>query len=108
MLFSPSLPDLVLRPSATDEVSALLRLCNESRIPVTAFGTGTGIEGASVPIYHGVVVDMQRMGSMLELNEADFDCWVQPGVTRKRLNEIIRDTGLFFSVGKLLFQKIVR
>ncbi|KAI6171234.1 FAD-binding PCMH-type domain-containing protein [Aphelenchoides bicaudatus] len=94
----PSLPDLVLRPSATDEVSALLRLCNENRLPVTAFGTGTGIEGASVPIYNGIVVDMQRMDRVLELNEADFDCWVQPGVTRKHLNEVIRDTGLFFSV----------
>ena len=96
--FAAHLPDVVLRPSSTREVSALLQICNENRLPVVPFGSGTGIEGASVPICHGVVVDMMSMNKMLALNEADFDCWVEPGVTRKHLNELIRDTGLFFSV----------
>lgn len=79
----------------------MLRVCNENRLPVVPFGTGTGIEGAAVPIHHGVCVDLMRMDRVLELNESDFDCAVQPGVTRKKLNEFIRNTGLFFSVGKL-------
>jgi FAD/FMN-containing dehydrogenase len=95
-----------LRPSSTSEVSALLRICNENRVPVVAFGTGTGLEGSSIPIYHGITVDMRRMDQIIEINEADFDCWIQPGVTRKGLNERIRDTGLFFSVGKSFFMLI--
>jgi D-lactate dehydrogenase (cytochrome) len=55
-----------------------MRICNEKRLPVVPFGTGTGIEGASVPIHNGIVVDMMRMDKMLELNQSDFDCVVEP------------------------------
>ncbi|KAI6237845.1 hypothetical protein M3Y95_00307600 [Aphelenchoides besseyi] len=92
-------PDVVLRPNSTEEVSAILRLCNEEKVPVTASGTRTGIEGASIPIHKGVVLDMMAMNQILAVNESDFDCQVEPGVTRHQLNDNIRDTGLFFSVG---------
>ncbi|KAI6212819.1 FAD-binding PCMH-type domain-containing protein [Aphelenchoides besseyi] len=91
-------PDVVLRPNSTEEVSAILRLCNEEKVPVTASGTRTGIEGASIPIHKGVVLDMMAMNQILAVNESDFDCQVEPGVTRHQLNDNIRDTGLFFSV----------
>ncbi|KAI6217757.1 FAD-binding PCMH-type domain-containing protein [Aphelenchoides fujianensis] len=91
-------PDLVVRPGSTEEVAAILRLCNEQKIPVCPSGTRTGIEGAAIPLHKGVVVDMLRMNEVLRVNEADFDCEVQPGVTRQALNTHIRDTGLFFSV----------
>uniref|UniRef100_A0AC34R333 FAD-binding PCMH-type domain-containing protein n=1 Tax=Panagrolaimus sp. JU765 TaxID=591449 RepID=A0AC34R333_9BILA len=94
----PSLPDLVVIPKNVEEVSGIVRICNENKIPVIPFGTGTGIEGGVVPIKGGVTIDLKAMDQILQVNEEDFDCTVQPGVTRKRLNEAIRDTGLFFTV----------
>ncbi|KAI6185655.1 FAD-binding PCMH-type domain-containing protein [Aphelenchoides besseyi] len=91
-------PDVVLRPNSTEEVSAILRLCNEEKVPVTASGTRTGIEGAAIPIHKGVVLDVLKMNQILAVNESDFDCELEPGITRLQLNEHIRDTGLFFSV----------
>ncbi|KAE9549384.1 hypothetical protein FO519_007412 [Halicephalobus sp. NKZ332] len=94
----PHLPEVVVIPKNIEEVSFVVKFCNENRIPVIPFGTGTGIEGGVVPLKGGVTVDLKAMDKILEVNEKDFDCTVEPGVTRKRLNEGIRDTGLFFTV----------
>ena len=86
-----------------EQVSDIVKFCNEKRIPVIPFGTGTGIEGGVIPLKGGVTVDLKAMDEVVEINEEDFDCTVQPGVTRKKLNERIRETGLFFSVGEVYF-----
>lgn len=97
--FRPHMPDLIVMPKSVEEVSAIVKLCNENRVPVIPFGTGTGIEGGVVPTHGGVTIDLKGMDQVVEVNEEDFDCVVQPGVTRTKLNEVLRESGLFFSVG---------
>ena len=86
-----------------EQISDIVKFCNEKKIPVIPFGTGTGIEGGVIPLKGGATVDLKAMDEVTEVNEEDFDCTVQPGVTRKKLNERIRETGLFFSVGEVYF-----
>ena len=92
------LPDAVAFPETTEEVSRVLALCNERAIPVTAFGTGTSLEGQATPLQGGISLDMSRMDAVLEVNAADMDCLVQPGLTRRGLERHLHGTGLFFPV----------
>jgi D-lactate dehydrogenase (cytochrome) len=92
------LPDAVLFAESTDDVSAVMRLASACRMPVVPFGTGTGIEGASIPVRGGLSLDLSRMNRVLEVNVDDLDARVQAGVTRLQLNEAIRSHGLFFPI----------
>ena len=96
--FDAAPPDAVAFAESTEEVSAIVRLCAEHETPMVPFGAGTSLEGHVLALKGGVCIDMTSMNAIIEVNEADLDCRVQAGVTRKQLNDFIRDTGLFFPV----------
>ncbi|GAB4354749.1 MAG: FAD-linked oxidase C-terminal domain-containing protein [Kiloniellaceae bacterium] len=92
------MPDAVAFAESTDEVAAIVKLCARHKTPVIAFGTGTSLEGQVQAAQGGVCIDLSGMNKILEVNEADLDCRVEAGVTRKTLNTYLRDTGLFFPI----------
>lgn len=97
-LYNAVPPDAVCFVQSTEEVAAIVRLCAEHKVPVIPFGTGTSLEGHVLALHGGVSVDMSQMNDVLEVNAQDLDCRVQAGVTRKQLNNYIKDSGLFFPI----------
>lgn len=93
-----SLPDIVVFPDCTDQVSKIMKLANENLIPVVPFGLGTSLEGHVIPYQNGISIDFSLMNQILEIKESDFLVRVQPGVTRTQLNKELKKYGLFFSV----------
>jgi D-lactate dehydrogenase (cytochrome) len=91
-------PDAVAFPRSTDEVQQAVRICARHRVPIIAFGTGTSFEGHVNAPFGGLCLDLREMNRLIEVHAADFDCVVEPGITRKRLNDMLRDQGLFFPV----------
>ena len=92
------LPDAVVFAELAEEVQQIVQLCARHKTPIIAFGTGTSLEGHISAPNGGISLDVSRMNKVLAVNEADLDVVVQPGVTRKQLNEYIRATGLFFPI----------
>ncbi|MFK8034033.1 MAG: FAD-binding oxidoreductase [Hyphomicrobiales bacterium] len=91
-------PECVVFVESTEEVSEIVKVCSEHNIPIIPFGTGTSLEGHVNAPQGGVSIDLTRMNRVLTVNTEDLDCVVEPGVTRKQLNEYLRDTGLFFPI----------
>ncbi|AVO44487.1 FAD-binding oxidoreductase [Phreatobacter cathodiphilus] len=92
------LPDAVCRAMSTEEVAAIVKLCAAHDTPIVAYGAGSSLEGALIPLKGGVSLDLTSMNQILSVRAEDLDATVQAGVTRKQLNAHLRDTGLFFPV----------
>src|SRR4029079_6700862 len=91
-------PDAVVYPQSTADVQAIVRLCAAHRVAVIPFGTGTSLEGQVNAPHGGGSIDFRDMNSVRAVHAEDLDCVVEPGITRKALNEHLRDRGLFFPV----------
>ena len=96
--YDPILSQAVVFPETNEEVSKILKLCNEHKIPVVPFGTGTSLEGNVVGNENGITICLEKMNKILSVNVEDFDCRVQACVTREQLNEYLREDGVFFPI----------
>ena len=96
--YDPVLSQAVVFPESNEEVSGILKLCNDHKVPVVPFGTGTSLEGNVVGNDKGITISLEKMNKILEVNASDFDCRVQANVTREQLNEHLRENGVFFPI----------
>ncbi|TLP62790.1 FAD-binding protein [Parasedimentitalea maritima] len=92
------MPDAVVFPADTNEVSQIVKCCAEYGVPIIPFGTGTSLEGHVNAPAGGISVDTTQMNQILAVHAEDLDVVVQPGVTREQLNTFLRDQGLFFPI----------
>ena len=91
------MPDVVVKPTSAEEVSAIMRLANRELIPVTPRGAGSGLSGGAVPVYGGILLAMERMNRILEIDRDNLVAVVEPGVVTNAINEAIEEYGLFYA-----------
>ena len=91
-------PAAVVYVLSTQEVSEVVTLASQYRVPVIPFGIGSSLEGHLLAVQGGISMDVSRMNQVLTINAEDLTVTVQPGVTRKQLNEAVKSTGLFFPI----------
>ena len=89
-------PDVVLRPRTTAEVSAIMKVCNQYKVPVTPRGGGTGLMGGALPHQGGVVLSLDRMNSILNIDKENLQVTVEPGVITEVLQDAVIEQGLFY------------
>ena len=90
------LPELVIKPRTAGEVSEILKLCNENKIPVTPRGAGTGLSGGALPHLGGLVISTERMNSILHIDERNLQVTTEPGVITEVLQNAVKEKGLFY------------
>ena len=91
-------PEAVVFAESTQDVADAVALAAQHEVPVIPFGVGSSLEGHLLAVQGGISIDVSRMNRVLHLHPEDLTVTVQPGVTRKQLNEEIRHTGLFFPI----------
>ncbi|MDO8717460.1 MAG: FAD-linked oxidase C-terminal domain-containing protein [Polaromonas sp.] len=96
--FAAPPPAAVVFAESTQDVADAVKLASQYRVPVIPFGVGTSLEGHLLAVQGGISVDVSRMNQVLSINADDLTVTVQPGVTRKQLNEAVKSTGLFFPI----------
>jgi len=96
--FTVAPPDAVVFAQSTQDVSDAVQLAAQYQVPVIPFGVGSSLEGHVLAVQGGISLDLSRMNQVLHIHAEDLTVTVQPGVTRKQLNEAVRSTGLFFPI----------
>lgn len=89
-------PELVFKPANAEEISSIMRLCNENLIPVTPRGAGTGLSGGALPVHKGVVISMERLNNIIEIDERNLQATVEPGVITQAFQEEVIARGLYY------------
>jgi D-lactate dehydrogenase (cytochrome) len=96
--FDPQLPDAVVFAQSTEDVQTIVKLCARHHVPIIPYGNGSSLEGHLLAVQGGVSIDLSQMNRVLSINAEDLTVTVEPGISRKQLNEALRDTGLFFPI----------
>jgi len=90
------LPEVVLKPNTTEQVSSIMQLCQQESLPVTPRGGGTGLSGGALPQWGGVVLSMERFNKIIAIDERNLQVTVEPGVITEVLQNAVREKGLFY------------
>ena len=91
-------PDVVIKPKNVEEISAILKYCNEHLIPVTPRGGGTGLSGGALPVHGGVVLSLERFNKIIEIDERNLQATVEPGVITEEFMNTVAEKGLLYPV----------
>jgi len=91
------MPDVVVKPGTTEQVSQIMRLANSRVIPVTPRGAGSGLSGGAVPVYGGIVLSLERMNRILEIDTRNMMVTVEPGVVTNEINVAVKEHSLFYA-----------
>jgi D-lactate dehydrogenase (cytochrome) len=95
---APGLPDAVAFPNTTEEVAAIVRACAAAQTPIVPFGMGSSLEGHVNAVKGGISIDLTRMTRVVRLSAEDLDVTVEAGITHRKLNDALKNTGLWFPV----------
>lgn len=90
------LPEVVIKPRTAEEISAILKICNREKIPVTPRGGGTGLSGGALPHLGGVLLSTERMNEIIEIDERNLQVTTEPGVITEILQDAVKEKGLFY------------
>ena len=91
-------PEVVAKPKSVEEISALMKLCNEHLIPVTPRGAGTGLSGGALPVLGGLLIAMERFNKILAIDEQNLQATVEPGVITEEFMNAVQAKGLLYPV----------
>ena len=89
-------PEVVIKPQTTEEISSIIKYCNEKMIAVTPCGARTGLSGGSLPIFGGVALSLERLNSIIEIDERNLQAKVEPGVINQVFRDVVEEKGLFY------------
>lgn len=90
------MPDVVVKPATTAEISAILHYCNQHLIPVTPRGAGTGLSGGAIPHKGGILLSTEKLNSIIEIDERNLQVTTEPGVITEVLQNAVKEKGLFY------------
>ena len=91
------MPEVIVKPSSAAENSAIMKLANRERIPVTPRGAGSGLSGGAVPVFGGILLSVERMNHILEIDRENMVVVVEPGVVTNAINDAVQEFGLFYA-----------
>ena len=90
------LPELVVKPTSTEQISKIMKYCYQNIIPVTPCGARTGLSGGSLPIKSGLVLSLEKLNSIIEIDERNLQATVEPGVINEEFQNAVKEKGLFY------------
>jgi glycolate oxidase len=90
------MPGLVVKPASAAEISTVMQLANEYKIPVTPRGAGTGLSGGALPVFGGIVLSTERLNKIIEIDERNLQATVEPGVINQVFRDAVEAKGLFY------------
>ncbi len=89
-------PEVVVKPRTAEEISAILKLCNQHMVPLTPRGAGTGLSGGALPVHKGILLSMERFNSIISIDERNLQATVESGVITQVFQEAVIEKGLFY------------
>lgn len=91
------MPDVVVTPTSTEQVAAVVKLANRERIPLTPRGAGSGLSGGAIPSLGGIIVSLEKMNRVVEIDYANMTMTVETGIVTNEINNLIKERGLFYA-----------